>query len=171
MQCKKQPAWAKEEIKNVWNVHLDVHIWENITLAAQMHSKSYSWIVRYCVFQLAIMKNIRWSNKLKIIHEKIKRDAPVKTHRHQLCLYGADELLLRYTAIKLKISVSQLIRISLVMFLDRLLKRKVSKNNLFWHGIKLFLGIKDFRSVKNNILAMHFHSYKSYSINQYWGFT
>ncbi|MDH5721059.1 MAG: hypothetical protein OEZ13_10685 [Spirochaetia bacterium] len=170
MKCNKQPHWAKEEIKNIWNVHLDVYLWENVKLAAQMHSKSFSWIVRYCVFQVTLKKNIRWTNKMNILHKSIKKNASKITHRHQLCLYGCDEILLRNAAIQLKISVSQLIRISLCMFLDRLLKKKVSKENLFWYGIKIIYEIKDFRSVKNKILAMHFRSFKAYSDYQYWGF-
>ncbi|MDH5721481.1 MAG: hypothetical protein OEZ13_12820 [Spirochaetia bacterium] len=170
MKCSKQPKWAKEEIQNIWNVHLNVHIWENVTLAAQMHSKSYSWIVRYCVFQLALKKDIRWSNRLKMIHENIKENPPEKSHRHQLCLYGNDEILLRNSAIVLGITVSQLIRISIAMFLDRLLKKKVSKEDLFWYGIKIVLKIKNFRSLKNKVLAMDFRSFEPYSLNQYWGF-
>ncbi|MDH5717053.1 MAG: hypothetical protein OEZ22_05390 [Spirochaetia bacterium] len=171
MKCNKQPHWAKEEIKNVWDVHLNVHVWENIIIAAEIHSRSFSWIVRYCVFQLLLKKNIRWTNNLKIIHENIKKNISEKTHRHQLCLYGQDELLLRNTAIQLRISVSQLIRISIAMFLDRLLKKKVSKENFFWYGIKIIFEINDFRSMKNNILAMDFRSFKLFSVNQYWGFT
>ena len=170
MKCNKQAHWAKEDIKNVWHVHLDVRIWDNIKLAAQMHSRSYSWIVRYCVFQLVLKKNIRWTNKLMAIHENIKKNPPEKTHRHQLCLYGEDELILRFAAIQLKTSVSQLIRISILMFLNRLLKKKVSKENLFWYGIKIILKVKDFRSLKNDTIAMHFHSFRSYSVYQYWGF-
>jgi len=171
MKCNKQPQWGKEEIRNVWDVHLDVQIWDNIKYAAEIHSRSFSWIVRYCVFQLALKKSIRWSNKLKTIHENIKKNPPEKTHRHQLCLYGEDELLLRYAAIQLRISVSQLIRICIAMFLDRLVKKKVSKENLFWYGIKIIHASKDFRSIKNKILAMHFHSLKPFSVNQYWGFS
>ncbi|MDH5716571.1 MAG: hypothetical protein OEZ22_02910 [Spirochaetia bacterium] len=168
MKCNKQPQWAKEEIKNVWDVHLDVHIWENIKTAAEIHSRSFSWIVRYCVFQLVLKKNLRWTNKLKILNENIKKNIPGKTHRHQLCLYGDDELLLRTAAIQLKISVSQLLRLSIAMFLDRLLKKKVSKENLFWYGIKIVLEINDFRSLKKKIPAMDFRSFKLFSIHQYW---
>jgi len=178
MKCNKQPHGlrraslrVKEEIKNIWDVHLDVHIWENVKYAAEIHSRSFSWIVRYCVFQLVLKKNIRWTSKMSILHENIKKNMPKKTHRHQLCLYGNDEILLRNTAMQLRISVSQLIRIALCMFLDRVLKKKVSKENLFWYGIKIIYEIKDFRSLKNKILAMDFRSFKSFSVNQYWGFT
>ena len=171
MKCNKQPLWAKTEIKNVWAVNLDVSVWEKIQIAAKIHSRSYSWIVRYCVFQLAHRKNLRWTSRMKDIHRNIKQHKSVDIHRHQLCLYGEDELLLRSSAVLLGITVSQLIRISLEMFLDRILKGKVSRKIFFFRGIKLISSIKEFRSMKNNFIAMYFHSYKPFSQEEYWGFT
>ncbi|MDH5718181.1 MAG: hypothetical protein OEZ22_11170 [Spirochaetia bacterium] len=170
MKCRKQPLWAKTEIKNVWEVRMDLSTWKNIQSTAKIHSKSYSWIVRYCVFQLSNKKNLRWTKKLSNTHKDIKLNKNNKIHRHQLCLYGDDEMLLRNSAMILSTSVSQLIRISIAMFLDRLLKEKTSKENLFWYGIKLFSKIAIFRSVKNNTIAMDFHSHKVFLPKEYWGF-
>jgi len=170
MKCKKQLHWAKIEIKNVWEVHLDSSIWEKIVLAAEIHSKTYSWIVRYCVFQLTNQKKIIWTKRIMKIHDNYKNSEFKNKHRHMLCLYGDDEVLLRNSALILGISVSQLIRISIALYLSRLLKKQVSKEDLFWYGIKLFSSISNFRSLKNNFIAMDFHSHKPFSPNEYWGF-
>ncbi|MDH5716973.1 MAG: hypothetical protein OEZ22_04990 [Spirochaetia bacterium] len=170
MKCKKQPLWAKTEIKNIWEVLLDEAIWKNVKLAAKIHNRSYSWIVRYCIFQLANKKNPRWTKNMLGIREKLRARKPKIKHRHQLCLYGVDELLIRNSAIFLGVTVSQLIRISIFMFLNRLLKKKVSQENLFWYGIKLFSNINKFRSLKNNSIAMDFHNYKIFLPSEYWGF-
>ena len=171
MKCRKQPLWAKTEIKNVWEVRMDLSTWKNIQSTAKIHSKSYSWIVRYCVFQLAHRKNLRWKARMENLHNKIKKNTAKNIHRHQLCLYGDDEILLRNSAILLGITVSQLIRISIAMFLDRVLKSKVSKKNFFYRGIKVFSEIKSFRSIKNNLITMYFHSLKPFKPEDYWGFT
>ena len=47
----------------------------------------------------------------------------------------------------------------------------ISKENLFWQGIKIVFEIKDFRSIKNNTLAMNFRSFKPFSEKQYRGFS
>ncbi|MDH5718526.1 MAG: hypothetical protein OEZ22_12945 [Spirochaetia bacterium] len=171
MKCRKQPLWVKIEIKNIWEVHIDLSVWENIKIAAKIHNKSYSWIVRYCVFQLANKKNLRWTKKMQNINKDLKLISVNEKHRHQLCLYGDDEIFLRTAALILGISISQLIRISIAMFLKRFLTKKVSKENLFWYGIKIFARINKFRSLKENYIAMDFQSYKIFLPSDYWGFT
>ncbi|MDH5717592.1 MAG: hypothetical protein OEZ22_08120 [Spirochaetia bacterium] len=170
MRCKKSPPWIKAKIKNIWEVHIDLSTWKNIKLAANMHNKSYSWIVRYCVFRLTNKKNLIMTNTIKKKNELLKRLKNNKKHRHLLCLYGDDELLLRNSALLLGISVSQLIRISITMFLGKILNKKVSKEDLFWYGIKIFAKIKIFRSDKRNSIVMEFHNYKKFLIENYWGF-
>ncbi|MDH5718323.1 MAG: hypothetical protein OEZ22_11905 [Spirochaetia bacterium] len=170
MKCRKQPLWAKTEIKNVWEVHLDTFIWKKIKLAAKINRKTYSWIVRYCAFQLAKKKNLRWTTNIIKISKRLREQNNIIKHRHMLCLYGDDEFLLRNSALILRVSVSQLVRISIAMFIERLLKEKVSKDNLFWYGIKLYATIKRFRSIKNNNVAMDFHSHIKFLVEEYWGF-
>ncbi|MDH5721392.1 MAG: hypothetical protein OEZ13_12365 [Spirochaetia bacterium] len=81
MKCKKQPPRAKLEIKNVWEVHLDMSIWKKIKIAAQIHSKTYSWIVRYCVFQLTNKKNLFWNNEMLEFNNSISKG---KDNKHRL---------------------------------------------------------------------------------------
>jgi len=79
-------------------------------------------------------------------------------------------MLLRNSTLILGISVSQLIRISIAIYLNGLLEKKVSKEDLFWKGIKLYSRIVNFRSLKDNLIAMDFHSHKKFLITEYWGF-
>ncbi|MDH5716456.1 MAG: hypothetical protein OEZ22_02325 [Spirochaetia bacterium] len=171
MRCKKQPLGAKIEIKNVWEVRMDLLLWDKVIRTAKLRKKTYSWIVRYCVFELARKKSLRWTEKLQQIDKEIKSKKSENQHRHMLCLYGDDEFLLRNSALILGITVSQLIRIALELFLNRVLNGKTSDKNLFWRGIKLFAQIKIFRSLKKNNIAMVFHSYIIVEKKQYWGFT
>ncbi|MDH5717133.1 MAG: hypothetical protein OEZ22_05800 [Spirochaetia bacterium] len=170
MKCRKQPHWVKTEIKNIWEVHLDKSIWKKVKLAAKIHNKTYSWIVRYCVFKLANKKSLQWTNELLNINYKLKMNEIQTKHRHMLCLYGDDEILLRNSALILGISISKLIRISIILYLEKFFQNKVNKKELFWYGIKLFSKIKKFRSLKNNLIAMDFHSHKKFLIEEYWGF-
>ncbi|MDH5721299.1 MAG: hypothetical protein OEZ13_11900 [Spirochaetia bacterium] len=171
MKCKKQPLGAKTEIKNVWEVRMDLSLWNKIVCASKVRKKTYSWIVRYCVFELAKVKKLRWTKSMLNIHENIKSSKKDAQHRHMLCLYGADEMLLRNSALILGVTVTQLVRISLLMFIDRLVKGKTSDKRLFWFGIKLFSEICVLRSMKDNMLAMVFHSHRKFSREEYWGFS
>jgi len=69
MRCRKQLFWAKTEIKNVWEVRMDLFLWNKIVCAAEYRKKTYSWIVRYCVFELAQKKNLRWTKKLSKLYD------------------------------------------------------------------------------------------------------
>ncbi|MDH5718687.1 MAG: hypothetical protein OEZ22_13765 [Spirochaetia bacterium] len=173
MKCRKQPLWAKAEIKSVWEVRIDSFVWNKIICAAKARKKTYSWIVRYCVFELTRVKKLRWTRNMLHIHEKLKcltvKDK--KQHRHMLCLYGDDEIFLRNSALMLGITVSKLIRLSIAMLIDRVLDGKTSEKNLFRRGIKFFAKINIFRSAKDSLTAMVFHSYKKFLEEEYWGFT
>jgi len=170
MRCKTQPLRAKTEIKNIWEVRIDLLTWDKIIRAARFRKKTYSWIVRYCVFELARKKDLRWTKRLKDSHIRIKNTVKSNQHRHMLCLYGADEIFLRNSALMLGITVTQLIRIALDVFLNRVLEGKTSKENLFKNGIKLFSKINAFRSMKKKNLAMVFHNYYTFMPENYWGF-
>lgn len=67
-------------------------------------------------------------------------------HRHVVCLYGDDARFLALAAMTLRMSVSELIRIALWLYLPRLAlgihnRKYVSDAALFWRGIKQWLAI------------------------------
>ncbi|MDH5717455.1 MAG: hypothetical protein OEZ22_07425 [Spirochaetia bacterium] len=171
MKCRKQPLWAKAKINNVWEVRIDLLTWEKIIYTAKKRKKTYSWIVRYCVFSLLKVKNLRWTKRMQNLNQELKYNLKEKKHRHMLCLYGQDEILLRNSALILGVSVSKMIRLAIAVYIDRVLNGMTSNSNLFWQGIKIYSKIKYFRSMRENYIAMVFHNYKKFLIEEYWGFS
>ncbi len=58
---------------------------------------------------------------------KMRHSSADSHHRHMLCLYGDDERLLRFTALKLNMSVSHLIRFALEWFLPILEEARIEQ--------------------------------------------
>lgn len=124
MKCRKQPPYFKYlpleiEITNIWDVVLDDEIWYRIQALARSMGKSYSAITRYCVFRIVRHARIP---KLQAVenHSMRVKDAHRAAdgqHRHQLCLYGEDEKLLRHSAMQLDVRVSHLVRMCLYWYI------------------------------------------------------
>ena len=60
MICRKQPPFPiPSPIKNIWEVILAPDVWERIRKAKKLSRTTYSWVVRYCLFQLLSDENIK----------------------------------------------------------------------------------------------------------------
>ena len=87
-----------------------------------------------------------------------------KGHRHQLCLYGADEKRLRLAALEIQVSVSALIRLALKLYLPRLIRSftRVNINKLLRsRAVKFVLRIVAEQEWQNRFLVKQvtiFHS-------------
>lgn len=141
---------SKVAIDNVLEIRVDNEVWKRIMLVSEAKKKSYSWVVRYCLFRL------------------IKRNLPTKRapsrnfpgmgatstplHRHRLCLYGNDELYIRMTAALHKITMTSLVRWALLSHLSRLERTlhrfdgRFHELSLYWLGIKHYTDV-DFHTV------------------------
>ena len=146
MRCQAQPNFLKHrpiQITDIWEVHLPLSTWRSIRQLAKKRNRSFSTVTRYCIFRLAEKASLRWFGKLQKAQKEIRENLACSEilHRHMVCLYGEDVMLLRIAALKLRITVSAFIRLSLQLFLPRLATdfhncQKVSDKELFWCGIK-----------------------------------
>ena len=163
MRCYKQPPFPiPEPISNIWETIVDLNTWEQISLARKITRSTFSWVVRYCVFNL--LHNPR---KLETLAGEIPsmRCARANGHRLKLCLYGEDENTLRLIAYKMQISVSSLIRLAIQLHIHRLLRpRKTYRRLLIARGLKMIRFSKNHFEWKNGLLrslAVDFHSYSN----------
>lgn len=145
MQCQRQPAFLKgkpTQITEIWEVRLPEKLWRILQRHAVTRKKTLSTITRFCALPLADRGGLRWFSWMLEL-QKLDREeyAASPHHRHMVCLYGEDALLLRLAALRLRISVSAFIRLALRMYLQRLAmenhsKKAVSNELLYWLGIK-----------------------------------
>lgn len=171
MRCKCQPSFLEKrntKIQNILEVRIEPNVWNNIILAKKKYKITYSWVVRYCALRLAKKKSLRKRKNLDILNKKIQNRRPETKicHRHLLCLYGTDEILLRNAAMILGVTLSQLIRIALELYLGQFIrtikyaefikdKKKQEKYNKILNKIKI--------RPNNYILS----ELKKYCISQY----
>jgi len=146
------------DIDCILEIRLNHEMWEKIVRVAEMKKKSYSWIVRYCVFRLikradakAYILNWKSSKRrvnFEILEERVKKHCGDNLHRHKLCLYGDDEFLIRMTAGLMHYSMSHLVRLALEWNLDEIERISNAKPGRFhrlafyWLGIKLYEDVK-----------------------------
>ncbi len=152
MLCRKQPAFLLKrpvQITEIWEVRISQALFGKIRqLAAQRHV-SYSSITRYCVFRLIAPARTQWQPLWRRAFDSMRaaNKAPTPMHRHMVCFYGEDIKLLQLAALNLRISVSDLIRIALWLYLPRLTmeihsRKHVTDQVLYSNGIKRFLRIQ-----------------------------
>ena len=171
MKCRKQFLYHKIPISNLWEVHLEDKLWGRVRDAAQYRRCSLCWITRYCVLRLARKKNLRMFNAMKIHSNRIKTTYKnlEHYHRHIICLYGDDEKLLRYAAMKLGVTVSHLIRLALHWFLPKVERLIVPWSAIFYHGTKICRFILYNRQ---NMLRLPYYEsifYGKWTNDDWWG--
>ncbi|MES0491130.1 MAG: hypothetical protein ABUK01_14115 [Leptospirales bacterium] len=116
---------------NILEVRLKSEIWKRIVRIALHKDKTYSWVVRYCLFRLIkrtdARKNIGYCQrfwekpKFKKLQALAKEHLGVEEmHRHKLCLYGEDEFFIRMTAGLMYCTMTHLVRLALESNLDKL---------------------------------------------------
>lgn len=177
MKCRRQPPFLKDKptpIEDLWEVHLVHTTWEQITSIARKRKVSYSTVARYCIFRFVEQKSLKMDKNCQSLHMKNRMQiAGAKAvHRQLVCLYGEDVVLLRLTAIRLKISVSALIRLALALYLPCLAmenhSRQVSPEELFVLGIKRWLRIEQTQLHWHGIPAIHQFTFSMFLPWQWW---
>lgn len=145
MQCYRQPSFLKGKptpIAEVWEVRLPTRLMDTLRKIAGQRGKTLSTITRFCSLPLADRTKLRWLRHMRSLQKLDKQEySQGRHHRHLVCLYGDDALLLRLAALRLRISVSAFIRLALRLYLNSIAmenqsKRKVTDDMLYWLGIK-----------------------------------
>ncbi len=178
MKCLKQPAFLANKpakISNLWEVQLSRKLWQSLRGRAKLRRSSYSTITRYCVFRLVEQQNLRtlplYTSVLNQIREEM-RETPTK-HRHMVCLYGDDEVLIRIAAMRLGTTVSALIRLALWLYLPRIAMEKhsgkaISDHTLFWRGIKRWAQIRCNAINTLGIPTLRTFTFSSFAPHTWW---
>lgn len=129
MKCNKKPfnnETAETVISGIIEVLVPLSLWQRIKKVKKKNpSLTYSWISRYALFKL-----LRRSGHERFIGnpklQRLRKDdrnyskAREKCHRHSLCLYGSDEESIQQLSLELRISISALVRIALLWYLQEL---------------------------------------------------
>jgi hypothetical protein len=107
MKCKQQPTFLTNkpvEINDLWEVRLSPRIWKQIQYLAALRRSTLTAVTRYCLFRMIEPENLRMRRHLKHCLEQTKSETRVsKTlHRHMICFYGKDLVLVKLTAICLQ---------------------------------------------------------------------
>lgn len=178
MKCRRQPPFLKGKptpIEDIWEVHLIAAIWKKLTQIAKQRKVSYSTVARYCVFRLVEQKNLKMTEVLQEMHtqNKVRQAQEKAAHRHLMCLYGEDVVLLRLAAIRLRISVSALIRLALVLYLPYLAMENrsngiVNPEELFFLGIKRWLRIEQTELHLQGLPVIHQFTFSMFLPWQWW---
>ncbi|MBV6492435.1 MAG: hypothetical protein LDLANPLL_00428 [Turneriella sp.] len=178
MKCRKQPKFLEKrpvKIANVLEVHLSLRQWARIIALAASRKKTFSTMTRYCVLRLARKEHLRWTPVLRKTREKLKEEMQNvgKVHRHVMCLYGEDEMLVRLASMRLRITMSAFIRLALDLFLERLAMEKqgysaITDENLKWQAIRF---IENYTPHTQNLFSRpHTHRFKwrNFAVCTYW---
>ncbi|HRP70679.1 MAG TPA: hypothetical protein PLY93_14225 [Turneriella sp.] len=168
---------AKRSVKitNIIEVHLPQQQWERIITLAVARKKTFSTMTRYCVLRLVRKVNLRWTPVLIKAHGKAKREMQMgdSVHRHVMCLYGEDEMLIRLAVMRLSITMSAFIRLALELFLPRLAMEKhgysfITDEQLKWQAIRF---VEKFTLTTQNIDSRpytHRFNWLAFALSTYW---
>jgi len=148
----------KLKINEVFEIRLRVEHMQKIFELAKMHKITLSWVTRICLFKL-IRHCSDLKSKVQLVNAKEKEDLKndkeknIKLHRHSLCLYGSDSVRVRFLAADLGLTITQLVRIALVLFLKGL-SIYIDKDILVKTGVKLVVSVMEFlNSYKKNLFV------------------
>lgn len=155
-------------VEAVLEVRICPDLWEEVCRAAEMRGRSYSWVVRYCLFRLIKRKSAKAfigfagnprrgifcmaPQRFSSYNEMAwARRGGSNKHRHRLCLYGEDELYIRAVAASLRCTMTHLVRLALLRYLGSLFRVEplgrdgrlpLSPWFFYWLGIKLQYGVE-----------------------------
>ncbi len=155
MKHANSEYYSSFHIRSTLEIRLCPDTWRSIQHISIVRNCSYSWVVRYALFRFIKRRNCcQYFALLKgneAYHDLAlkRRDNKSSKHRHHLCLYGEDELLIRLTAAQLRCSMTHLVRLSLEMYLFAMLRACLGfhrsffgRSFWFWLGIKVFIGVE-----------------------------
>ncbi len=154
MKCTKQPAFLEGKptpIADVWEVRLPTAQWQKIRARSKERRTTYSTITRLCIFELAERSSLRMRGALEKLCAANRAECQgADLHRHIVCFYGEDVLLVRMAAMRLGITVSAFIRLALKLYLRHFAQdfhsrrsggERITSELLFWKGIKRWISI------------------------------
>lgn len=151
MKCRKQPKFLTNrpiEISDIWEVRLSTQTWHKIQRIAAIRRSTLTSITRYCLFRMIEAGNLKFRRYLKECHKRtvIETKSSERLHRHMICFYGEDLVLVKLSAMRLNVTVSALVRIALHLFLPRLAaeihsKRYVNEEHFYAYRIKRWMHI------------------------------
>lgn len=154
MKCLKQPRFLEGKpirITSILEARLAPIQWNSIKIAVSQRRRTYSTISRYCVLRLAKKCNLRWTRKLHDTQIGVERGIAHarEFHRHQMCLYGEDEKLIRLAALELGITMTAFIRLAIQLYLPTLAMINrghnfVTDSRLTEEGIRLIQKVQIF---------------------------
>lgn len=152
MKCRRQPRFLENRpiaINDVWEVRLPPRIWRLIKQVARVRGSTFTAVTRYCLFRLVECETLRMRRHFARCLRSVQSESRVAEdlHRHMVCFYGEDILLVKLAAMRLNISVTGLIRLALGLWLPRLLpsthhRRMVAQADFKVLSIKRWMHIK-----------------------------
>jgi hypothetical protein len=181
MKCLRQPIFLvgkPVQIANVLDVHLPAAQWRMIVQLAHKRRRTFSMMTRFCVLRLVNKCHLVWTKKLERAHKAAKLRISIARaagplHRHQMCLYGDDEKLIRVAAMDLGITMSAFIRLALELYLHLLAmekhsKRQVTDPDLVEGAIRLVETITIFASKAGPFPELRTLDCWHWDLNSYW---
>lgn len=179
MRCQTQHPYLRNkpvQVHDLWEVLISAKLWAKIQDFSKKRKCSYTTITRYCAFRLAEKETLRWNRAFQKAQRiaEAERNATAQPHRHMVCLYGEDVLMLRMAALRLGITVSAFFRLALHIYLPRFdieleHKKHVSALELFWRGIKRWKQIPLAALNHDGIPAIRCFAFSSFMPWEWWG--
>lgn len=179
MRCHTQHPHLRNkpvQVHDLWEVLISSKLWAKIQDLAKKRKCSYTTITRYCAFRLAEKETLRWNRSFQKAHEIAETEQSTTTdvHRHMVCLYGEDVLMLRLAALRLALTVSAFLRLALQLFLPRFdadtdNRRCISALELFWRGIKRWKQIPLAALNHSGMPAIRRFAFSSFMPWEWWG--
>ncbi|MCB1200709.1 MAG: hypothetical protein KDK41_08690 [Leptospiraceae bacterium] len=140
MRCERFIPGTQVLVQNTWEVRIPQEKWESVKSASVIAGKSFSWVIRWCVFT-ALQKGNKDDFARAVVECHNRRNSGASNsethHRFQICLYGEDETWLKLSAIEMKCSVTSLVLAAVEIFLVQIIQDKVSSKDILTNGIKI----------------------------------
>jgi len=145
MYMRAQPN--KLKVTEQLEIRIRIEHWQNIVQMAKKHRITFTWVTRLCLFRLLdkwknldkeiLLANLEEKEAMQKSKEKCER-----LHRHILCLYG-DEIRVRFLAAKLGLTITQLVRIAIILFIASLVD-PIERAELVKQGVKVVASVMEF---------------------------
>ncbi len=168
LKNEKNPS---KSIHDIWEVRLDKKIIERLRRLAIQRRTTMSWLARYCIFKLVHKKKIH-INKFHEMVDEFRADRPPfrELGRFYICFYGDDILWVKMKAGQLGVTVSMLVRVALLRYIDSLEGvQRVPAWRLFWYGLKFNKTVDIHRQRNHRSLVKEFLISRSFSLEDFWG--
>lgn len=178
MLCRKQPRFLADkpvQIQHLLEIRLAPAQWNRLKLRAWQGRRTYSTIVRFCVFRLVRLPGLHWTARFRRAETAVAAGLAEaqEMRRHMLCLYGADEKLIRLAAMELGLTMTALVRLALQLFLPTLAmekhsQRPVARFDFTWQAIRITEQVQVF-AVNGGGRPFYRHiTFENFDPGSYW---